>query len=232
MKLSKKEVLLSNCTNAIGKLYDNLTNLDSLLLSELDPEKTLIVSVDLNNGFAKEGTMSSSLVNEIIEPTVIAFKKMKEHGLNIIAYTDSHTKDSIEFETYPVHCLQDSAESKLVSEIQEYVDFIKNKESTNGFLAGNPLIQNQMHYPKLNQKDLDKIDKIVITGDCTDICVYQYAVTLKTYLNQVNRRCDVIVVLDLIETYDAPYHNADLNNVVFTNSMIDNGIKVYQNIKG
>jgi nicotinamidase-related amidase len=232
MKLSKKEVLLDNCANAIGRLYDNLTNLDSLLLNELDPKKTLIISVDLNNGFAKEGAMSSSLVKDIIEPTVEAFKKMKKNGFKIIAYTDSHTKDSIEFETYPVHCLEDSAESELVSEIVEYVDFIKSKESTNGFLAGNPLIQNQMQYTNLNQDDLDQIDKIVVTGDCTDICVYQFAVTLKTYLNQVNRKCDVIVVLDLIETYDAPFHNADLNNVVFANSMIDNGIKVYQNIKG
>ena len=232
MKLPKKEDLLNNSSKTISKLYDNISNLSSLNLDELKPENTLVISVDLNNGFVKEGAMSSPLVKELIEPTVKAFKRFKEHGLKIIAYTDSHTKDSIEFETYPEHCLQDSSESEIVSEILEYVDLTITKESTNGFLAANPLIQKDMNYPDISQADLDKIDKVVVTGDCTDICVYQYAVTLKTYLNQINRKCDVIIILDLVETYDAPYHNADINNVVFVNSMIANGIKVYQNIKG
>ena len=232
MKLAEKKELMDSCTETISQLYDNVTGLPSLELSELNPEKTLVISVDLNNGFAKEGAMSSPKVKEIIAPTAEAFRKLKEHGLKIIAYTDSHTGDSIEFDSYPVHCLADTEESQLVSEISEYVDFIKPKESTNGFLAGNPLIQAEMGYPDLGQEDLDKIDKVIFTGDCTDICVYQFAVTLKTYFDQVNRKCDVIIILDLVETYDAPYHNADINNIVFVNSMIGNGIKVYQNIKG
>ncbi len=38
----------------------------------------------------------------------------------------------------------------------------------------------------LENLDFDNIDNIIIVGDCTDICIYQFAITLKSYFNQHN----------------------------------------------
>jgi len=231
MKLDNKQAFLNKSNIVLAELYDNLMNLDYLDLKTLNNENTLVISVDLNNGFAKEGAMSSPLVKALIPQTVSTFKKFKEKGIKIIAYTDHHNENAVEFGMFPCHCLAGSKESELVDEIKQYVSKIVFKESTNGILAGNPLLQKEMNYTDLNQDDLDKIENIIISGDCTDICVYQFAVTLKTYLNQNNKVANVIVLTNLIETYDADYHNADLNNVVFVNSMVANGIQVYCGIK-
>jgi len=231
MKISEKKAFLQSANQSLEQLYDNVVNLKYLDLNSLHKEDTLMISVDLNNGFAKKGAMSSPLVKAIIEPTVATFKQFYDKGIKIIAYTDHHQEDAVEFAMFPLHCLANTEESELVTEIQDYVSKIVFKQSTNGVLAANPLVQAEMHYENWQQEDLDKLENIVITGDCTDICVYQFAITLKTYLNQNNLKAKVIVLADLIETYDADYHNAELNNVIFTNSLLANGVEVYQGIK-
>ena len=75
--------------------------------------------------------------------------------------------------------------------------------------------------------NFDDVDNIIVIGDCTDICIYQFAVTLKTYFIQNNINKNVIVPMNLVDTYDIPnVHCADLSNIVFLNSMIQNGINV------
>jgi len=233
MKLNAKEIAISNASKELESIYSKISNLDKLDVGELKKDNTLIISVDLNNGFSKFGAMSSPRVEAIINKTVKFFELMKNKGIKIVAYTDYHDVDAVEFNSYPSHCLANTSESELVEEILPYVDLTIKKQSTNGFLAANPLIKSECGYQDLSQIDLDKIDKIIFTGDCTDICVYQFAITMKTYLNQVNRDCEVIVLTDFIETYHLDgIHDSDLNNLVFVNSLIANGVKVYTNIKG
>lgn len=76
-------------------------------------------------------------------------------------------------------------------------------------------------------KILDDIDNIIIVGDCTDICIYQFAITLKSYFNQNNIAKNITVPINLVDTYDIEnVHCAKLLNTVFLNSMIQNGINV------
>ena len=80
--------------------------------------------------------------------------------------------------------------------------------------------------------ELKSIDNIIIVGDCTDICIYQLAITLKSYFNQNNINKDIIVPINLVDTYNIDnVHPAELLNIVFLNSMIQNGIKVVKEIK-
>ena len=95
---------------------------------------------------------------------------------------------------------------------------IVNKNSTNGFFA-------------LSNLDFNNTDNIIIIGDCTDICVYQLAITLKSYFNQNNISKNIIVPMNLVDTYHVDnVHPAELLNIVFFNSMIQNGIKVVKEI--
>lgn len=179
--------------------------------------KTLVFSVDMNNGFCKYGDLYSPRVEKLIPDTEKFLKACIKENIDIVAFTDSHSEKSPEFSGYPVHCLENSEESKLVDEISFLYDY-KNakvipKASTNGIFA-------------MDISALDKYDNFVITGCCTDICVYQLALSIKTYFNQKNICKDVVVLKNLVETYDAPGHNAEQWNKIFFDSMLLNGVQV------
>ena len=56
--------------------------------------------------------------------------------------------------------------------------------------------------------------------------------SLNSYFNQNNINKDIIVPINLVDTYNIDnVHPAELLNIVFLNSMIQNGIKVVKEIK-
>lgn len=210
---------MSNLLNQLNSLKNNLDNLPTLNLSDLQLNKSELFIVDINNGFAKEGNMYSSRVNNLINPIVNFTKSISKDIKSIIAFTDYHTDESVELLNYPTHCLKDTIECEIVDELKS-IDNIKivKKNSTNGFFA-------------LSNLDFNNTDNIIIIGDCTDICVYQLAITLKSYFNQNNISKNIIVPINLVDTYHVDnVHPAELLNIVFFNSMIQNGIKVVKEI--
>lgn len=203
----------------LNNLKNNLLELNTENISNLNLSKTILFIVDMNNGFAKEGLLYSPRVENLIKP-IENFSKHICSDLNrIIAFTDSHDENSIELLNYPTHCLKNSTESDIVDEIKDIKNLeIIQKNSTNGFFV-------------LNDIDFDDIDNIIIVGDCTDICIYQLSITLKSYFNQNNINKNIIVPMNLVDTYNIDnVHNAELLNIVFLNSMIQNGINVVKEI--
>ncbi len=200
-------------------LKDNLDKLNTEDISNLDLSKTVLFIVDMNNGFAKQGSLYSPRIENLIKPIENFAKHICPKLNRIIAFTDSHTESSIELLNYPIHCLEDNIESDIVDELKDIPNLeIVQKNSTNGFFA-------------LDKINFENIDNIIIVGDCTDICIYQFAITLKSYFNQNNLRKNIIVPINLVDTYDIPnVHNAELLNIVFLNSMIQNGINVVKEI--
>lgn len=210
---------MDNLLNELEALKSNLDNLPIEKIENYDLSKTALFIIDVNNGFAKQGALYSPRVESLIKP-IEAFTKKIANKLNrIIAFTDSHTSKSIELLSYPVHCLENDIESELVDELKSIDNLqILPKNSTNGFFA-------------LESLAFDDIDNIIIVGDCTDICIYQFAITLKAYFNQYNIEKNIVVPMNLVDTYDIPnIHSAELLNLVFFNSMIQNGIKVLKEI--
>ncbi|WP_304969857.1 isochorismatase family protein, partial [Romboutsia ilealis] len=179
----------------------------------------LLIST-INNGFAKGGALYSPRIESLINPIVKFTKSVSKDIRSIIAFTDYHTKESIELLSYPAHCIEDTIECEIVDELKS-IDNIKivKKNSTNGFFA-------------LDNLNFDNTDNIIIIGDCTDICIYQLAITLKSYFNQNNINKHIIVPVNLVDTYNIDnVHPAELLNIVFLNSMIQNGIEVVKKIK-
>lgn len=200
-------------------LINNLEALPSLNINEYDLNKTGLFIVDMNNGFAKEGALSSPRVEKIIEP-IVDFTKLISSKINtVVAFTDTHNPDSVEFKSYPTHCLRGDKESEIVEEILNISDInILEKNSTNGFFV-------------MDIEKYKNLDNFIIVGCCTDICVYQFVLTLKTYFNQNNLDKNIIVSMNLVETYDIDLiHSGDFFNIVFLNSMIQNGINVVKEI--
>ncbi len=210
---------MENLASELQYLKNNLKNLSKENINNLNLDKTLLFIVDMNNGFAKSGALYSPRVENLINPIADFTNFLSNKVKKIIAFTDSHTKDSVELLSYPNHCFENDIESEIVDEIKSIsnIDIIA-KNSTNGFFA-------------LNNFNFDYIDNIIIVGDCTDICIYQLATTLKSYFNQNNINKNIIIPMNLVDTYDIPnVHSAELLNIVFLNSLIQNGINVVKEI--
>lgn len=200
-------------------LLNNINNLSEVHINDLDLNKTGLFIVDMNNGFAKEGVLSSPRVENIIKP-IAHFSKLISSKVNtVVAFTDTHDEDSVEFKSYPTHCLRGEMESQLVDEILSIDNMeVLEKNSTNGFFV-------------MDMEKYKHLDNFIVVGCCTDICVYQFVLTLKTYFNQNNLDKNIIVPIDLVETYDIDMiHSGDFLNTVFLNSMIQNGINVVRKI--
>lgn len=201
-----------------------MKNEDTVLtVDDFNPSNTIFFSVDINNGFCKEGALFSERTKKLIPQTAKLLKNVLDKKFSVVAFTDEHPGNSPEFKGYPVHCLKDTAESVLVDEL----DFLYShenavvipKNSTNGFFL-------------LSDEFLgEKYDNYIITGCCTDICVHQLSVSLKTWFNQNNIDKRVIVVKSLVDTFDLPGHSADEYNSIFLGSMASNGVEVVDDIE-
>ena len=92
------------------------------------------------------------------------------------------------------------------------------KNSTSGFVT-----EEFQKYLKENEKNLEEI---IITGCCTDICIINFAIPLKNYINEHNLNISVVVPKNAVETYDAPNHNREEYNEMSFKLMEQSGIKI------
>jgi nicotinamidase-related amidase len=140
----------------------------------------------------------------------------------MIAFADAHDEDSPEFSVYPPHSIRGTWQSQVVQEISDIGGYtLIEKNSTNGF-----------HEPRFHEWLIknEEIRNWIIVGNCTDICVYQFATTMVTYSNTHGHDYQVMVPMNAVDTYDSQQHSADLYHLVFLQSMISNGIEVYSRI--
>lgn len=200
-------------SNSIQKLIHDVT-VDIRKLN-LNPKTTIVVNVDVINGFFKEGALASLRLDKIIGK----IEKVNEFFLHSqkIFFIDSHTQMSTEFSAYPTHCVSDR-EQQIVSELSRFTAdaLLIKKNCTNGFL--------EPEYARWFAQHRDKIENIVITGGATDICVMQFALTQKAYLNEINSKIKVIAVENAIQTFDTEAHNGDMCHAFAMYNMYINGI--------
>lgn len=223
MKKINRDEFIKRSTQTIKEMIDMLEGLDGIKLKALKGEQTALFIVDMINGFAREGALKSQRVEELIPEIVSLSKKCDELGIQKLAFADCHTDASPEFGAYPKHCMEGTTEAEVVDEIKEVGGFkLIEKNSTNGF--------HEEEFKKwLNENP--QITNFVVTGDCTDICVQQFAITLKTWFNMQNKNYRVIVPINAVDTYDLGVHNGDLVNIMAFYNMIINGVEVVRDIE-
>ncbi|SHF11920.1 isochorismatase family cysteine hydrolase [Clostridium fallax] len=212
--MENKDIIIDQFKTMGEYIYDRVSSLPEINMETLDINKTVLFIIDMNNGFAKKGSLYSDRIEKLINPIEILVNDLKQKGAEIIAFTDYHTNESIELLSYPKHCIYSTDEWQLVDKLKsiEEIKVIK-KNCTNGFLAKDFVIP-------------ENKDNFIIVGDCTDICIYQFAITIKNYFNENNIKKNIFVPLNLVDTFESEFHKGDFMNLVFLNSMIDNGIVV------
>ena len=70
----------------------------------------------------------------------------------------------------------------------------------------------------------------MVVGDCTDICVQQFAIAAKAWHNTRNLPLRVVVPLSLVDTFDADGHPADLMNVLALTAMQAGGVELVRDL--
>ena len=181
-------------------------------------ERNLLVVVDMVNGFTKGGALSSKRILSINSKIADLSKICSKLGIQKIAFADSHSKNNPEFKNYHKHCLKGEWESNITDEIKESGDYLLiEKNSTNGFIE-----------PKFTKWLINNngINNFIIIGNCTDICIEQFSLCLKAYYNMKNENKNIIVVKDLVVTYNTDFHYSELMSLMSLYNMSANGINI------
>ncbi len=195
-----------------NNIVDKLEVIDLTLLNQ---SNTLLVTIDMVKGFINEGNLADHKIGDII-PSIVEIKKQL-HLAHHLCFIDYHKMGCQEFQNFVPHCIQGTTECEMVDELKDCTHYIY-KNSNNGFLAPDFLdhLEKWVTY-----------DHFIITGCCTDICVLQFVLSLKGYLNQHDLDKDVIVIIDAVDTYHDPlHHDAYEYNKIAYQLMKQNGIKI------
>lgn len=200
-----------------------INNKPKLKVLSMDIKTSTLIIIDMVNGFVKEGNLSSKNVYNLNIKISKFLKFCYKINMKCIAFADSHKKTSPEFDSYPKHCIEGTYESEITDELKKICDFkIIKKNSTNGFIE--PEFQKWL-------KENNTIRNFIIVGNCTDICIQQFALSLKSYFNMNNIKSRIIVPITLVDTFDSNVHNSDLANLMFLYNMGANGIEVCSDIE-
>jgi nicotinamidase-related amidase len=216
---------------------DWLATVGPASLAELapEPDRAAFFSADLINGFVHFGPLASPRVLGIVDNVVALFSQGWEHGIrDFVLLQDTHHPATPEFNAYPPHALRDDAESATIPELASLP------------FAGNlTVIEKNSLHPAVETGFNDwwdehrGLNRAIIVGDCTDLCVYQLAMHLRMRANAMNLpNFEVIVPINVVQTFDFPddpdrpgaAHPGDFFHDVFLYHMASNGIRVVSGI--
>lgn len=180
--------------------------------------------IDMNNGFCEEGNLADPSIKEIVPNIIPTIKKSLENGYAFFVVNDKHTKDSVEFKRYPEHCMGD-IESDTIKELafyEKYADGLFYKNSTCALFA--PGMMDTI-------LKMNNLKEIIITGCCTDICIQNFALALRNFLDEFNMDVEVVVPKDAVETYHIDkVHDRNENNERAYQVMESAGIKLVKTL--
>lgn len=211
----------------INNIRKEISELSKITLDDISDnikDDTALIIIDMINGFYTEGMLASDRVGGIIPAIVNLIDNMKE--CKKVIFVDNHTINSIELNTYPVHCIENSTEVEIIPQIKERILDSENyqvikKNSINGF--------HTTEFKEWLNKN-NQISNFIIVGVCTDICVETFAISLITYFNENNINKKIIIPKDSVETYSLNNHDGELMNVLSLFKMKSNGINVVESI--
>lgn len=158
------------------------------------PRRAIIV-VDMLICFCRRGALYSPRYDPMVPRLREHLAAAEAEGVPLIFLVDTHVPDDPEFKVFPPHCVEGSGEDEVIPELQEYADrgTVVRKNTFSGF-RGTEL-----------EAVLERLapDVVEVVGVCTDICVLHTVADLRV------RGYEVLVRKDLVETYDAPGHDAE-----------------------
>ena len=215
-----------------------LGTLDDVRIEDIapNPERTGIFSADLINGFLREGALASPRIDALTDPVLALLQRGWDHGVRHYAFMqDTHTPDNPEFRAYPPHCIAGTSESEMIPEIANLP-----------FADSFHIIEKNSLHPATETKfdelwdEQRQIDRAIVIGDCTDLCVNHLAMHLRMRANALGmQEFEVIIPANCVDTFDIPVgknmppgtaHPGDFFHEVFLYHLASAGVKVVRSI--
>lgn len=211
-----------------------LHSLNDMTLEELipDPDRAAFFSADLINGFVHTGPLASPRVHSLVEPVVALLSSGWDHGIRkFVLLQDTHPQDTPEFRAYPPHAIAGTEEAATIPELAHLP-----------FAGSFTIIEKNSLNPAIETTfdawwdQNSRLNRAIVVGDCTDLCVYQLAMHLRLRANALGLDdFEVIVPINAVDTFDIPVdaetgigaaHPGDFFHDVFLYHMASNGIRV------
>lgn len=166
-------------------------------------EKALYI-IDMNNGFVNFGAMANPKYNDLVPEQIRMIRKIRSEKGIVNFILEGHKEDSLEFQSYPKHCIIGTDEAESIPELLPE----QNKNNTNTYYKNciNGMLTGEV------QKDIKRLKalkEVIFEGVCADLCVMDFARTYARYLDQINREAKLFVVKNAVDTFDAPGHDRD-----------------------
>ena len=215
--------------------------LEPLAMNEAapDPSRAAVFSSDMIAGFLSTGNLASDRTGLLAKPVTEVFRKAHRRGIrHFVLFQDTHDPDAPEFSAFPTHCIGGSAESATIPELMALpfsdVFTIIEKNSLDAALGTDFDQWLDAH---------EHINRALVVGNCTDLCVYQLAMHVRLWANARNDRdYEVIVPANAVDTYDLSQddarrvgafpHPGDFFHRVFLYHMALNGIQIVRELTG
>jgi nicotinamidase-related amidase len=154
----------------------------------VDPAKTVLIVVDMQNDFVKEG---GSLVVPDAEGTIPAIRRLldlaRETGMKIAFTQDTHTDGDPEWEIWPEHVREGSWGWRIVDELEPREDELVIRKVRYDAFYGTHLD----HFLRLWD-----VDTLIVCGTVANICVHYTAASAAL------RWYDVIIPKDATSALD------------------------------
>lgn len=152
----------------------------------------VVLVVDMIRGFLEEDYIlyCGDNARRIIPKVQALLEEELASGSKVFYICDTHLPDDLEFQMFPVHCVEGTMESEVIPELGQYTGERINKQRYSGF------------YNTDLEHRLSELapEKIIICGVCTDICV------MHTTADARNMDYAVEVPSDAVATFDPDAH--------------------------
>lgn len=234
--LKKNEwILMGEIVNRWYKDSVKSVCIKSIISDEISAKHTAVFSADMINGFCKKGNLASPRVDSISIPVRELFIKAHDAGVqNFILVQEWHDPKAKEFEAFPLHCVMNTDEARIIPELQElpfagkFVVFRKNTISPAWAYrdGGHGYYKEDFNVRLINLH----LRTAIVAGNCTDFCVRELAMYLRMWANQHQRELRIIIPANCVETFDAPNHPGNMMNLFTLHEMARNNITIVKEI--
>ena len=189
-------------------------------IEKLEKVKELLITIDMVNGFVKEGNLAAPSIMRVVPRQIKLLKEIEnDDKIGMVFIRDSHPVNAVEFKTYGAHCIEGTKETEVIDELRKFekrgITYFKN--STNLIFA----FGFQQWLIRLYN-----LERIRLMGCLSEVCVENGAIGLRTFFDEMNKDIEVYVHADAIDTFNAPGHDADLVTTEALKRMEANGIKI------
>lgn len=199
-------------SRSADKILDEMTV--NIRKVPLDPARTVVVNINTVNGYFKDGYFASPQVAAKI-PRLIQMNEYFLHSRRLFIH-DAHSFQSAEFKTFPEHCATRD-EQTVIEELDRFLPgaTVIAKNGTNPFFCP--------EYLRWTAENKDVVN-YVIGGGMTDICVMQYALALKAYANQNDKKMNVVVLENATQSFNTEAHDGNVMHRFALYNMMLNGV--------